>query len=231
MAHDDGFLTRWSRRKVQVRRGGAAAPPGAATAPADALADAPADPPATVETAAPVGVPPPSEAAGAGQTAAPGQPQPSPGPPAPTLAEAQGLTPDADFTRFVGRDVDPQVRNTALKSLFGDPRYNVMDGLDIYIDDYGKPDPLPPGMLRQMVQSTLLGLFADDRPPGEPVARAPGPPPEALASSRDAAAGEAAALQPDTPADEDTDLRLQPDDDAGRTGARPGAGEDPGRQC
>jgi hypothetical protein len=38
-----------------------------------------------------------------------------------------------------------------------------MDGLDTYIDDYGKPDPLPAGMLRQMVQSQLLGLFDDEK--------------------------------------------------------------------
>ena len=40
-----------------------------------------------------------------------------------------------------------------------------MDGLDIYIDDYSKPDPLPPGMLARMVQSDMLKLFqktADD---------------------------------------------------------------------
>ena len=30
-----------------------------------------------------------------------------------------------------------------MKKLFSDPHFNVMDGLDTYIDDYGKPDPLP----------------------------------------------------------------------------------------
>jgi len=34
-----------------------------------------------------------------------------------------------------------------------------MDGLDIYIDDYSKEDPLPAGMLEKMVQSSMLGLF------------------------------------------------------------------------
>jgi hypothetical protein len=46
-----------------------------------------------------------------------------------------------------------------MKTLFSDPHFNVMDGLDIYIDDYSKPDPLPPGMLEKMVQSSMLGLF------------------------------------------------------------------------
>jgi len=34
-----------------------------------------------------------------------------------------------------------------------------MDGLDIYIDDYGKPDPLPEGWLQLMNQSKTLHLF------------------------------------------------------------------------
>ena len=39
--------------------------------------------------------------------------------------------------------VDASVKNAALKKLFADPHFNVMDGLDTYIDDYGKPDPIP----------------------------------------------------------------------------------------
>ena len=81
------------------------------------------------------------------------------------LEEAQALTPASDFRRFVAPDVTPQVRNAALKRLFTDPQFNVMDGLDIYIDDYGRPDPLPAGMLRKMTQSAFLNLFADDPTP------------------------------------------------------------------
>jgi hypothetical protein len=62
----------------------------------------------------------------------------------------------------VAEGVAPEVKNAALKKLFTDPHFNVMDGLDTYIDDYGKPDPLPAGMLRRMAQSQLLGLFDDD---------------------------------------------------------------------
>ena len=56
-------------------------------------------------------------------------------------------------------DVDPAVQQAALKKMFTDPHFNIMDGLDIYIDDYSKPDPLPPGMLERMVQSDMLNLF------------------------------------------------------------------------
>jgi hypothetical protein len=59
--------------------------------------------------------------------------------------------------------VTPEVKNAALKTLFTDPHFNLMDGLDTYIDDYGKPDPLPAGMLRKMLQSQALGLFDDEK--------------------------------------------------------------------
>ena len=49
-----------------------------------------------------------------------------------------------------------------MKKLFSDPHFNVMDGLDTYIDDYGKPDPIPLSMLRRMNQAAVLGLFDDE---------------------------------------------------------------------
>ena len=64
-----------------------------------------------------------------------------------------------DFSAFMKPDVDPAVQQAALKKMFTDPHFNIMDGLDIYIDDYSKPDPLPPGMLERMVQSDMLNLF------------------------------------------------------------------------
>lgn len=80
-------------------------------------------------------------------------------PSSPPLPDIASLTRDSDFSPFMARGVDPQLKTSALKKLFTDPRYNVQDGLDIYIADYSQPDPIPPEMLRQMVQSKLLGLF------------------------------------------------------------------------
>jgi hypothetical protein len=110
--------------------------------------------------AAPVLVRSPA-ASGAARTAD-GQPAEPPAAP-PTLADVEALAADApDFSRFVSRGVSPDVHRAALKKLFADPHFNVMDGLDIYIDDYGKPDPLPAGMLRQLTQGRSLGLFPDE---------------------------------------------------------------------
>ena len=64
-----------------------------------------------------------------------------------------------DFSAFMKPDVDPAVQQAAMKKMFSDPHFNVMDGLDIYIDDYSNPELLPPEMLRGLVQSDLLGIF------------------------------------------------------------------------
>ena len=80
----------------------------------------------------------------------------------PTLEDVKNLTADSDYAPFVARNVSPEVRNSAMKKLFTDPHYNVMDRLDIYIDDYTKPDPIPESMLRQMVSAKFLNLFTDD---------------------------------------------------------------------
>lgn len=78
------------------------------------------------------------------------------------LPAIESLTRESDFSPFMQADVAPALRNQAMKKLFTDPHYNIMDGLDIYIDDYGKPDPIPPEILRMMHQSKLLGLFDDE---------------------------------------------------------------------
>jgi hypothetical protein len=78
---------------------------------------------------------------------------------APTLEDVLKLTKDSDFSAYVKPGIDPQVQQAAMQKLFSDPRYNIMDGLDIYIDDYSKPDPIPLDMLKKMNQSKMLGLF------------------------------------------------------------------------
>jgi hypothetical protein len=82
--------------------------------------------------------------------------------PLPTLQDAQSLSIDSDFKPFASRAVAPEVRNAAMKKLFTDPHFNVMDGLDIYIDDYTQPDPLPAAMLKQMASAQFMGLVEEE---------------------------------------------------------------------
>src|SRR5690606_37028521 len=80
----------------------------------------------------------------------------------PTLEDVSLLTPDSDFSSFVARGVAPAVKNAAMKKLFADPHFNVMDGLDIYIDDYTQREILPESMMRKMASSKFLNMFADE---------------------------------------------------------------------
>jgi hypothetical protein len=74
-------------------------------------------------------------------------------PPAPSeLPPVESLTFDSDFTAFLQPGVDDKVKRAALKQLFRDPRFNIMDGLDTYIDDYTKADPIPPDILADLLQ-------------------------------------------------------------------------------
>ena len=146
-------------------------------------------------------------------------------PPLPTLEDVALLSRDSDFSRFVLPGVDDTVKNAAMKKLFSDPHFNVMDGLDTYIDDYGIPDPIPEAMLRRMTQSKFLRLFDDDPPPADaaaavalPVASPDGEATPALPQSD---AGEPGTHAPQATLDEDPALRLQPDDAAHPAGAGP----------
>ncbi len=130
-----------------------------------------------------------------------------------TLDDVAQLRHESDFSPFVARGVDEDVKRAAMKKLFSDPHFNVMDGLDIYIDDYSQPDPIPPAMLRMMNQSQFLGLFDHEKQEEENVetaqlqTTAPIPAPEALA----------------TASHDDPDLRLQQDHAPGQPAADPGA--------
>ena len=100
----------------------------------------------------------PAEAPALPAAAVPG---PSPEPPPEPLPPVESLTPDSDFKPFMRPDVEPGVKQAAMKQLFKDPHFNVMDGLDTYIDDYSIADPIPDEMLKTMYQARQL-LFTDE---------------------------------------------------------------------
>lgn len=141
MANDDGFLSRWSRRKVQARTGDTTTEPEPVVelSPAPALASAASPAPVVV---------------------VPAENKPAdPPPPLPTMDDVMALTKESDFSGFVKPGVDPGVRNAAFKKLFSDPFFNEMDGLDIYIDDYSQPNPLPLSLARKLTSAKALNLF------------------------------------------------------------------------
>ena len=143
----DGFLGRWSKRKFDAKEGKPLEAEPLPTLPPpsfDKLRTGQASP-----------------AGGGSNAAAEGEVKAAEPPPL-TLEDAKALTAESDFRPFAARGVAPEVQNAALKKLFSDPHYNVMDRLDTYIDDYSQPDPIPQDMLRKLASAKFLGLFDEE---------------------------------------------------------------------
>jgi hypothetical protein len=123
-------LSRWSRRKLAAAR------------------------PAPAEAAVPVAAPvaPTAVAASESTNAAASEPA--------ALPPVESLTIDSDFSAFMQPKVDEDVKRAAIKKLFSDPQFNVMDGLDTYTGDYTQPDPMPAGMLDKL--ANVYGVLTRD---------------------------------------------------------------------
>jgi len=181
---NDAFLSRWSKRKHEAKRGAETTepPPTIAAPPASPIEQRAGDPEA---------------------------PMP--------LPDVESLTPDSDFTPFMREGVPASLKRNALKTLFQDPRFNVMDGLDVYIDDFSKPDPLPEGWLEKMNQVARLGEYREPEPKPEVEATETVETPETVEASPESAAPEplaepsaeaAAAVSPDTAIPPQTPLEV-----------------------
>ena len=83
----------------------------------------------------------------------------------PTLADVARLSSDADYSAFVAHGMDSQVRRAAMKKLFSDPHFNVVDGLDIYMGDYTQSASISAAMLAALrhTQSLLEPTPLEDR--------------------------------------------------------------------
>lgn len=133
----ENFLSRWSKRKLEVRERERLAEN--LPQQEDALADAEAvnnqglvevdnAPPSPVEVDLPV----------------------------PTEADLRAVEQGGDIKAFLVDKVSKDLKNKAFKALFSRPEFNVMDGLDIYIDDYNKFTPLSKEDIEKMTFSKQL---------------------------------------------------------------------------
>ena len=141
---NDGFLTRWSRRK----RAGGATPVVEARANGSSSGTA-AAPPAEAERKE-------ASAQTADQT---------------VLPDVESLDKDSDYTPFMREGVPENLRGQALRKLWGsDPVVAFRDGLDDYDDDYTK---MFPKLVRKVVKTARkLGkdVLAPDEKGAEPAA-------------------------------------------------------------
>lgn len=200
-----GFLSRWSRRKLA------------------AVAQAELDPLLGGESPEP----PRSKDAGP-LPASPAAPDPADAAASPgvgaeaSLPPVESLSLSSDFSAFLKEEVSEALRRKALQKLFADPHFNRMDGLDIYIDDYSRPDPISSEAMAKLrhAREWLManepaepaveaghagnGMGPTTSPAAEPEAEADGPAPAADAGQEREPAGEqadddAAESSPSTP--------------------------------
>lgn len=201
---EGGFFSRWSQRKQAVKLGLA-----------EEEKPQPKNPEPVQSKAAPL--------ATTQQDAADNKAEPVK---LPTLADVEQLTPQSDFSSFMSQGVSPEVRNAAMKKLFTDPHYNVMDGLDIYIGDYNTPDPMPAGMLAKMVGAQFLGLVKapEDVAQSNPLESQIQHLPETSLTAQADKLDTSEPLENNSAQHDHTHLRLQPNHAPADPEAGPGAG-------
>jgi hypothetical protein len=166
---NDGFFRRWSRLKSHGDAGRGEAGPQAAgnpraqpLAPAHAASAGAGGSMQRADELQALDLPPVAQTA----------PHPPFAPPlpdaaprrVPTIEDVAALGPQSDFSAFVSQGVDKTVQRLAMKKLFSDPHFSILDGLDVYIDDYSKADPIPAAMLASLehAKSVFARLLDDE---------------------------------------------------------------------
>jgi hypothetical protein len=91
-----------------------------------------------------------------------------------TAVDVADLDVDSDFAPFMSVRANAGIRRLALKKMFTDPHFNIVDGLDIYMGDYNLPSPVSAVMLatlqcgRAMMPATKVEAAASSDIPGHP---------------------------------------------------------------
>jgi hypothetical protein len=150
----EGFLTRWSRRKAQALRG-------------EELPEPEADEVEAAAQAAETVSESPLEAGEAADAAATGEAPDA----LPELPPLDSLGADSDYSAFLGKGVPADLRQQALRKLFHSDKFNIRDGLDDYDLDFSNPEPLGDIITAEMRYrierelERLAGLDEDDEIP------------------------------------------------------------------
>jgi len=158
----EGFLRRWAKRKAEAREGDPdPVEPSAATDPAEAgqveLPEALQAREARVPAEAPPRAPPERSDA--------------------DMPSLDSLDQDSDYSPFLSRGVSPELRQTALRQLFRQPKFNVETCLDDFQDDFLNFQPLGDIVtadMRHMAEveaqreAARVARAAEDAPPSEP---------------------------------------------------------------
>lgn len=144
---DSGFLSRWSERKLQTRRGELRPEPAGESLPEDETKD----PDVTEEASEPV------------LTDA-------------DMPPLESLDAHSDYSGFLSRGVSEALRRKALSKLFGSAHLNVTDGLDDYAEDFTKFIPLGDVVtadMRHRMEQVAKRLLDDQEETERVASRAP----------------------------------------------------------
>jgi len=156
---EEGFLSRWSRRKAEVER---------------------------VESAD--GEHAESRTVAAVDTPATAQP-PEPALTDADMPPLNSLGPDSDYSPFWSPGVSEHLRKLALRKLFASPQFNIRDGLDDYDEDYTIFEPLRKGVAEALGERSGASVrdLAQADEPAPPVGDTPSAdaPPPAPAGAAD----------------------------------------------
>jgi len=117
------------------------------------------------------------------------------------LPPVDSLTFESDYSAFMQPKVAEETQRAALRKLFSDPSFNVMDGLDIYVGDYTQSDPMPSGMLEKLSAAYAMLDPVEPAPSEQAVAgRLPPSADAASVAGTEARDGVAAESRPEPPA-------------------------------
>ena len=78
----------------------------------------------------------------------------------PALPPVETLTPESDFAGFMHPKVTDELRRVALKKLFSDPHFNVVDPFEPYSRDWTVGEPITPEFLATLNQARTV-LFTE----------------------------------------------------------------------
>jgi len=149
--------------------------------------------------------------------------------PLPTMDDVARLTHDSDYSGFMAQGVDESVKRSAMKKLFTDPHFNIMDGLDVYIEDFSKFEPMTPAFIAGL--SHAKGLMDPLAQLKSPLMKLLDMPPEPVKEALDAPEAEPAAVAVDTAAPvaaaEESKTEAPQEDAAESTDSKTNSSEEP----
>lgn len=146
--------------------------------------------------------------------------------PLPTMDDVARLTHDSDYSSFMAQGVDESVKRSAMKKLFTDPHFNIMDGLDVYIEDFNKFEPMTPAFIAGL--SHAKGLMDPLAQLKSPLMKLLDMQPDAPKEALEVPAAESeGVVAPVAAAKDELDTEMPPENAADKTDSKTESSEEP----